>query len=290
MPRVLPDSAEAKRIDAAVRQWRQGDVALEEHWFVHAADPRIALTAEAEAAEGETQALTSEVQGLIVTTQSCDIVRSCTERPFVEVSPLVEVTPDDLRQIESGRFPRFAYVPLLKADRLVAHLDRTMTVEKAIVAGWARTTGLSSDEHIRVFAEALARKRQRAAFPDDFNPFARRLTDRVGRKHGRASDEGRALQSLREIRVQAAPSWAAASVSITFWFIREDLQPTFEGRNWADLLDGWLKLVPASGRFQEVDGQVATLDDLTAAEYVNSDRLDLDHLSIGTERDDSPQA
>jgi hypothetical protein len=66
-----------------------------------------------------------------------------------------------------------------------------------------------------------------------------------------------------------------------FWFIRENSQVTFEGTSWADLLDAWLKLVPADGRFEIVDGQVTTLDDLTAAEYVNSDRLDLDHVSIG---------
>lgn len=283
MPRVPVGSAEAARIDAAVRQWRQGDVALEEHWFMHAADPRSALTPEAEVAEGNIQALTSEVRGLIVTTQSCDIVRPCTDRPYVELAPLIEVTPDELGHIQACRLPRFAYVPGLAHLRLVAHLDRTMTVEKAIIADWTRTGGLSSDDHVRAFSEALARKRQRHAFPDDFNAFVRKLTDRVARKHGKASDEGRALQNLREIRVQASPSWAATNVTLMFWFIRENSQATSEGKSWADLLDAWLKLVPADGRFEIVEGQVTTLDDLTAAEYVNSDRLDLDHVSNGAE-------
>jgi hypothetical protein len=39
--------------------------------------------------------------------------------------------------------------------------------------------------------------------------------------------------------------------------------------------------VPASGRFVQVDGQVATLDEMTAADYVFSDPLDLDFLSLG---------
>ena len=55
------------------------------------------------------------------------------------------------------------------------------------------------------------------------------------------------------------------------------------GKSWADLLDAWLKLVPADGHFEIVDGHVTTLDDLTAAEYVNSDRLDLDHVWTGAE-------
>jgi hypothetical protein len=218
-----------------------------------------------------------------MTTQSCDIVRPCTDRPYVEVSPLIEVTPEQLGQIKACRLPRFAYVPGLAHLRLVAHLDRTMTVEKAIISGWARTDGLSSDDHVRAFSEALARKRQRHAFPDDFNELVDKLARRVVHKHGKASDEGRALQSLREIRVQASPSWAGTSVSLMFWFIRENVQETFEGKTWAELLESWLRLVPARGRFEMVDGQVTSLDDLTAAEYVNSDRLDLDHVSAGAE-------
>ena len=66
-----------------------------------------------------------------------------------------------------------------------------------------------------------------------------------------------------------------------FWFVRNEENPSFEGRNWSDLLDSWRKLVPASGRFVQVDGQVATLDEMTAADYVFSDPLDLDFLSLG---------
>ena len=41
----------------------------------------------------------------------------------------------------------------------------------------------------------------------------------------------------------------------------------------------WLKLVPATGRFTSIDGQVATLQEMMAEDYVGSDPLDLDHLS-----------
>ena len=40
----------------------------------------------------------------------------------------------------------------------------------------------------------------------------------------------------------------------------------------------------ARGRFTSVDGQVATLQEMTAQDYADSDPLDLDHLStIGGE-------
>ncbi|RKT45530.1 hypothetical protein BDD21_2991 [Thiocapsa rosea] len=64
-----------------------------------------------------------------------------------------------------------------------------------------------------------------------------------------------------------------------FWFIRNEDQPTFERQGWDVLLQAWLKRVPVRGRFGEVGGAVLTLDDLTARDYVESDPLDIDHLS-----------
>ena len=90
MATLSPDSDEAKRIDAALQEWRQGDLALEESWFVHVGDPGVPLTdAAAEATDGGLQALESEVRGLIIVTQTCDIVRACVDRPYVEVAPLM---------------------------------------------------------------------------------------------------------------------------------------------------------------------------------------------------------
>ncbi len=284
MATLAPDSDEAKRIDASLREWRQGDLALEESRFVHVGDGAAPLTAAAAEAAGGAQALTSEVLGLVVLTQTCDIVRSCVTRPYVEVAPVVRVSEDDLHQVKRGRRPAHATLPALEKDLLVADLDRVMTVEKSIVASWKRTPGFTRDADGRAFAQALARKRVRFAFPDDFTLLAKKLQARLGEKHDKNTDEGRGLRALREIRVCASPSWDAPSTEIFFWFIRDDAHATFEGKSWADLLKDWLKLVPATGRFTSLDGQVATLQEMTAEDYVDSDPLDLDHLStIGGE-------
>lgn len=284
MATLAPDSDEAKRIDASLREWRQGDLALEESWFVHVGDGAAPLTAAAAEAAGGAQAMTSEVLGLVVLTQTCDIVRSCVTRPYVEVAPVVRVSEDDLHQVKRGRRPAHATLPALEKELLVADLDRVMTVEKSIVASWKRTPGFTRDTDGRAFAQALARKRVRFAFPDDFTLLAKKLQARLGEKHDKKTDEGRGLRALREIRVCAAPSWDAPSTEIFFWFIRDDSDATFEGKSWADLLKDWLKLVPATGRFTSLDGQVATLQEMTAEDYVDSDPLDLDHLStIGGE-------
>lgn len=280
MATIPSSSIEAERIDAALKLWRQGDVALDAQWFLHVADPQQPLTTMASDGDGEgPQALTYPVEGLALVTQTCDVVRSCVERPYTEFSPLVEVTGDVLQDIKRGRRPAYAFLPVLANRRLVVDLDRVMTVEKSLVATWTRTPGWSTDAESREFARALARKRVRFAFPDDFTGFVKRLCRRFTDKHEKDTAEGRGLRALREIRIQAAPSWDAPAVALMFWFVRHDEEIEFEGKSWDGLLDGWLKLVLAAGRFTEVDGVVVALDDLTAAEYVNSDPLDLDHLS-----------
>jgi len=253
---------------------------LGEHWMVHRFVPDFPLAGEASEVAGEGVDLAeSEVRGFMVATQTCDIVRSCTERPFVEVCPLVEVDEEVLRQIERGRRPGYAFVPGVAKHNLVADLDRIMTVEKAVVAGWERVAGCTTDSEDHRLRLALARKRARCAFPDDFTAFAGKLQDRLQRKHDRDSEEGRALRSLLEIRVRATPSWSHAKIEITFWFIRSGDTPDFEGKAWDHYLDAWMKLVPPAGRFERVEGVVVSLDDLTARDYVESDPLDLDHLS-----------
>jgi len=266
-------------VDAALCDWQQGDCVLGEHGFVFRLDPRRPLSEAAiEAAAAGGDLAETVVCGLVVLTQTCDVIRTCRERAFLEVAPLVEVSEQEMHPIARGRRPQYAYLPGIAPRRLVADLDRVMTIEKAVVLGWQRMVGCHHDDHARALTRALVRKRARPAFPDDFVAATRKLQQRLQAKHNKGSGEGRALQALREIRVRAAPSWQAAQVDVLFWFIREEDQSDFEGTGWASYLDQWLALVVRGGRFN-VHGQVATLEDLTAKDYVESDSLDLDHLS-----------
>lgn len=275
-------AARVAGVDAALAAWRQGDCVLGEHWFVHRFAPSLPVTeaGKGAAAEGggEVDLAQQPVAGLVVVTQTCDVVRTCDERPYVEVCPLVEVEADRLREVERGLRPRYGFLPLLAQRNLVADLDRVMTVEKPVVANWERTPGWVTDAESRAFALALARKRARFAFPDDFNQLVSKLSKHIKGKHDRESDEGRTLRGLREIRVQATPSWEADVCQVFFWFVLDDEALETEDRNRGETCERWLKLVPSSGRFT-VTGQITTLEDLTAAEYVDSDPLDLDHLS-----------
>ena len=197
----------------------------------------------------------------------------------MEVAPLVEVGVATLREISTCKRPAYALVPALAASFLVADLDRTMTVEKAVVARWDRVAGCLSDGERRDFGRALARKRGRVAFPDDFVELAEPLSKRLVGKHSAETDEGEALRALREIRVRSAPSWGAPEVEVFFWFIRHDIQAEADGTPWPELLRNWLGLLAPSGRFTVVEGAIVGLDELTARDYVESDPLDLDRLS-----------
>ncbi len=204
------------RIDDALQSWRQGDCVLGDQGFLFRLDLRAPLTeAAAVAAAVGADAAEARVHGFAVVTQTCDIVRACESRPFVQVCPLVEVDADRLAEIRRGRRPNYAFLPGTEPQGLVADLDRVMTVEKAVVADWERVVGAPRYEDVRRLRQALTRNRSRVAFPDDFVRLASQLSRRMSKKHDAQSEEGRALRALREIRVRAAPSWRASDVKIT---------------------------------------------------------------------------
>lgn len=282
---------EAGAIDAALSKWRQGDVVVDaDLLFMHVANLGLAHSPESEQLvasdpalrdEESPQALLTPVPGLIMLTQTCDAIRDCRQRPFVEVAPLVEVSSDQLEQVRRGRRPQYVYVPGVAQSRLVADLERTMTVEKGVVAGWTRIAGCRSDDEARALALGLSRKRSRVAFSDSFVEAVRRLQSRILEKHNRQSDEGAHLRALREIRVRAAPSWEDRTVRLTWWFIKDVDPEDAEHVDWAKWTDYWMTLFNSTPRFQTEAFLVARLEDMTALDYIESDQLDLDRLSTG---------
>lgn len=272
--------SEIDRVNSALQKWKQGDCAIGEHIFVHQFNPRQPLiTTETYTVIDEENLVKSVVRGFVVLTQTCDLVRDCQDRPYLEISPLVEIETDFLEEVIKMKRPQYAYIPGVADKKLVADLDRVMTVEKSIVAAWERISGCHNDQDSTFFGQALSRKRSRFAFPNDFNQLTQELQKRMINKHGKNTPEGSALRQLSEIRVEATPSWNTENVNLIFWFIRPQDNDPFDDEKWSEFLVEWLKLTPSSGRYQSVSGAVKSLEDLTAKEYVESKRLDLDRLS-----------
>lgn len=94
-----------KEIDKVLAEWRQGDVVLGKQPFVYIADPNRALTPESESAKstGHFQIINKEVDGLVVVTQSCDIVRDCKDRPFKDYVESDQLDLDHLSEGEKRR-------------------------------------------------------------------------------------------------------------------------------------------------------------------------------------------
>ena len=278
-------------INAQLRRWRQGDVSLDAGLeFIYLAD-QASISTWQQSDEKATLSLASEqntpsvvpileeIRGVAMLTQTCDIIRDCQVRPFVEVAPLVELEPHVVEEVRRLKRPRFAYVSATAHEGLVADLDRTMTVEKAVVAHWTRIAGLGTEQEARDFALALSRKRSRFAFPDDFTIAARDLQRRIVATHNRQTAEGAHLRSLIEIRVRAAPSWDNKTVELDWWFIKEN-DPEDTPSEWSTFVALWIDLFEQTGRFKINSWTACRLQDISAQDYVESDHLDLDRLSV----------
>lgn len=278
---------EVAQINAAMENWRQGDFFLSEDlFFIHLADLARPLTSEADEIASErietgdtleVEGVPSAVIGYVVITQTCDIVRDCKARSYVELCPLVEVEPSVVNQTRLLRRPAFAFVPGASDKNLIADLDRILTVEKSFLSKFDCTVGCRDDSERRVFADALARHRTRPAFPDDFNDCMRPVRDHLKKIHRGTDPEGLLIQSVGEIRVSASPNWDAEQISVFVWFILspESASPSTD---ISPYVNKWLALFGASKRY-DLQAIVCRLEDMKASDYVGGDRLDLDQLS-----------
>lgn len=281
------DAAALAAITQAMQPWRQGDAVVADCTFTHIADLARPLSLAAEHAANDATAegdplgiepIDTTERGFVILTQTCDIIRPAQSRKYVEVAPLVEVNAATLNEIRKRKRPAFVYVPNLADQSLVGDLDRVMTVEKSVVAGWQRVPGCSSMAEQAEFARALARKRARYAFPDEFGEPFRAFRDHVRQQRNQNSLEGQHVDSLSEIRVIAEPDWDAQNASLTFYFIVEDGELENEAFDWAQQAEAWGNMLVPQGWV--LGGTIAVdLSTLNAKTYLDSAPVDTDDFS-----------
>lgn len=314
---------DTEAIKASMQSWRQGDVAA---WpaFSHAADlsnpnTEVSVAAQQERPQVKTANLRTSVDGIVILSQTCDVVASPSRKPFVEVCPLKKVEANVATAAWHGEEIGYAALPWLDPTA-VADLSRVMTIEKGMLAGMTKMAGWSSDEEIRNFQACVARRYQRFAFPDDFNRGMAKFRDKVKSRHGKpTSADGRQLARVKQIRVEAIPSWQEETFDVEFYFILpasilprlpQDL-PESDGFKeakkwlaerkrdstqiaeyidqiddaqalsllWQSLVDEWMGNVLGYKTFNDSSGFAVGEDDYTIRQYWNSSALDLDYLS-----------
>jgi hypothetical protein len=214
--------------------------------------------------------------GAAVVSQTCDIVRDHVERPFVQVAALTEASTDAMAAVEARSKPRYAHLPGLKPHGLVVDLDFIATVNKTLVATWARQPGFTENGEQRRFAEALARHKQRFAFPDSFKVPLSKLRRWIERRRGQSGPAGCLVRAIEEMRARC-PDWDAPSPKL-------DIIAVLGGDPLADERAAWgaelLRMqAEVTQFFPEAVFSIVTWDELTAREYRTTERLDFDGLS-----------
>ena len=226
----------------------------------------------------------TDVRGVVILTQTCDVVRSACHRPYLELSPLVKVSENELPLIAKGFSPRYAFLPALAADHLVVDLDRCMSITKRafIMARPDVKIGLRDDAEIRAFSTALRRKRGRHAFPKKLSEALAPFIDHVRKKHNRESEVGRFLAECREIRVGVKPSLHSDCPEISVYFLFEHIVDEVQLDQFRALAERLIaERIKVPDGLDEFEAVVQDMDGISARIYLSLYQLDFENLSIG---------
>ncbi|WP_133119886.1 hypothetical protein [Pseudooceanicola lipolyticus] len=279
MPKETSESEE--EILVRLAEWQQGDFSLDCGDFLFRD-----LSAPLDDGEDDGGAVfDSEVVGFAVISQTCEVVREPDRVPNVSVCPLVAVDAKRIKEIERGQAPRYGFLSG-SPDGVVVDFTRTMSVSKKLLATWNKRRGCQNERQQLEFARALEIYFGRFAFPQEFVDSVTSLRKAILLKYSKGESElGKAVRSIRELRVVPHASWSdTTSVPIKFIAVLEDV----DARELADRDEIQKLLWPKINAIEwhspfslHEDGlHLATLADLTAAEYLNSYPLDVNSLSF----------
>lgn len=179
----------------ALSRFRQGDVLADV--------PDVVISDE----EGAPRHLIAPL-GVVIVSQTCDVVAP--NRPTIQVALRVQLQSTHAAEARDGKRPRYAHLPALGDDNF-ADLEFMATVDKRRVIALTRTPGVVEDLDGRFFSLAVARRYSRFPFPDEVTPWLRPLELVVVSRVRRAnSPEALALESVVQLRVEAADGWREA--------------------------------------------------------------------------------
>ena len=260
--------------DAPLEAWRQGDFALDVGGFLFATPPAGDYPFDA-------KELTEGIVGLVVISQTCDIIRRTGGRHYVAVCPLITVDEADVAEIRKGRRPYLTDVENA-GETVFADLRRIMSVHKDVLRKWVRHDGFSGEEGRVRFAAALERKFGQFAFPNDFDKAIETFRKRVWQKHDKAvSPIGKVYRSLHQIRFHANPDWHSAERVITVIAVLQS-RPEQEAareeiRKELDTVLGQI-IWPDGYKWASPKYMLAAAEDLSGVDIIASRRGDFDYL------------
>jgi hypothetical protein len=258
--------AENSEEEPLLSDWRQGDFCLD-------AELEIPILGHDE--EGAFFG-SATGRGMIVISQSCDIVRDPADRPHIQVSPLLEVNEAELSAVKGKRRPQFATFQALSDHSLVVDLDVVATVDKRVARSWRRAGGCADEAERAEFAAALARHKQRFAFPDGFDAAIKDFRRWIERRAEKSNNAGGMIRAIDEIRVRC-DDWSADPLVLELICVLKGDPTAMERQAWdaprADLESKITTVCP------DAFVRIATKSEISLTEYQESHFLDLDGLS-----------
>lgn len=259
-----------------LREWRQGDYTLEL--------PQIVLMTDRD--EGDFVPDGVEVIGLIVISQTCDIVNWGENKEWVTVASLREVDDSTINNINSGSTPAWATIECSPRNNVVVDLNQMMTVHKSVLAQLERRDGFKTDRERTRFADTLSRKHGRFAFPDNFNEHVLSpLKRRIVKAHKKDSDQGKVYRSIISPRVVASPSWEADKVMVGFRFvIAQEARREATRELITKTVSDHLGKISWPNGFSPEDPPfiIQTMDEMSAQEWIDSQEIDWLFISRST--------
>jgi hypothetical protein len=280
---LLDEASEKLSLADRLAEWQQGDFTVDCSEFLFCTSP----FEDEEEGTPFSADIEPEHQGVCVISQTCDIVRDPekTSVSYVTVSPIVKLDPAGMSGVKRGEVPRFGML-VGAPDDVVVDFTRTMSVKKELLVEWKNQRGCPEELDLQNFARALERFFGRFGFPDAFNKSMNTFRSAVNKRYGRMqSDFGKAIRSVSEFRVYPHTSWDNPdAVPITILAILKDP----DGREVDDvekirkeIFDQAEKITWSEPfKADETVLRVASLNDLSAAEYLNSYPLELNALSF----------
>lgn len=217
-----------------------------------------------------------ECFGLVLLSQTCDIVNYDDDRTCVEVAPLKMAKGSLKHDIARGKSYKYMMLSQALADKgLYVDLGRTMCITKELAAQWSWSNGDVTEADRRRIASVLGRKRARAAYTKAEELLLKPLSDALSRRH-RAGTLGQKLDSLYEIRVDLRRQASPSERGVHIYLVAQDQAAA---DRLAGLDDECQRALSATADLAKPRCVLTHLDEFKAATYARTEPLDYEYLS-----------
>lgn len=180
--------------------------------------------------------------GVVVLSQTCDVVRDPRFRPNILVAPVLDSpTQQQFSDARRGRAPLLLHLPAVSgAAEKLADLQHATSVPKTSVIGamlTSRHTTADSSADAAHLGARVGRTYSRFAFPDEVHSFTDALSKKARETSGSSKPFGRVIDYVEDLRLKAN-HWDRPARVLTLYVVapkrlliqRDDVDPDWD---WA---------------------------------------------------------